>query len=242
MQLREQKNVTDPSLEMADELMAKHMPKQALNVYLKSMLKQSGNMKCHLGASKAYRELEEYNKAIKHLETAKKLAAFDYEVYFELGLNHLLSDDYERACKNFRKTIKLNPDFLYAQIQLAITHELMDEQIMAYSIYEKIIEEAPDYILAHHHKAGLLMSLGNFEDAAREFFEILKIDDTYAKAYLGLGICFDKLEKYTNAVRFYKKYIVANKDSEAVKSIASRMIDIVSATKERVNCPLRIAK
>ena len=242
MQLREQKNVTDPSLETADELMAKHMPKQALNVYLKSMLKESGNMKYHLGASKAYRELEEYNKAIKHLETAKKLAAFDYEVYFELGLNDLLSDDYERACKNFRKTIKLNPDFLNAQIQLAITHELMDEQKMAYSIYEKIIEEAPDFILAHHHKAGLLMSLGNFEDAAREFFEILKIDDTYAKAYLGLGICFDKLEKYTNAVRFYKKYIVANKDSEVVKSIASRMIDIVSATKERVNCPLRIAK
>lgn len=230
------------ALTKGDEYMEKHMPKEAVGEYLKSILKENGDIKSHLGASRAYKELQEYDKAIKHLEKAKKMASFDYEIYYELGLNHLLNTDFELAGKNFRKTIKLNPSFMNAQIQLAIAHELMDEPDMAYKIYEKIIEEKPEFIPAHNHKAGLLMTLGDFEEAARIFFDILRIDDTYSRAYLGLGICFDKLEKYTNAVRFYKKYIVNNPESETTKSIASRIIDIVSATKERTNCPLRVAK
>ncbi len=245
MQIKERLNAskqTNPSLKRADEFMQKNMPKEAVGEYLKSMLKESDNINSHLGASKAYKELKEYDKAIKHLEKAKKMASFDYEIYYELGLNHLLNTNFELATKNFRKTIKLNPNFLNAQIQLAISHELMDEPTMAYSIYEKIIEEKPDFIIAHNHKAGLLMSLGNFEEAARIFFDILRIDDTYSRAYLGLGICFDKLEKYTNAVRFYKKYITANPKAEPVQSIASRIIDIVAATKDRSECHLKIAK
>lgn len=242
MALYEKANATNPFLTKADKLMANNMPKEAVSEYLKSVLKENKNIKTHLGLSKAYKELEEYDKAIKHLENAKKYAAFDYEIYYELGLNHLLNSDFDLAGKNFRKTIKLNPNFLDAQVQLGIAHEMMDETRMALQIYDKIIEEEPNYVLAYHHKAGLLMSLNDFEEAARIFFDILKIDDTYSKAYLGLAICLDKLEKYTNAVRFYKKYIVANPKSETVRSIASRIIDIVNATKDHSSCNLRIAK
>lgn len=242
MQLRENKNAINPYLQKGDEFLSRNMPKSAAKEYLKAILKENNNIKTYIGASKAYKELEDYEKAIKHLEIAKKYSSFDYEIYYELGLNHLMNSDFDIANKNFRKTIKLNPSFLNAQIQLAISHEMMDETDMAFSIYEKIIEEKPDFILAHHHKAGLLMSLGDFEGAAREFFEILKIDNEYQRAFLGLGICFDKLEKYTNAVRFYKKYIISNPKAESVKSIASRIIDIIYATKEKPSHNLRIAK
>ncbi|HIS54175.1 TPA: tetratricopeptide repeat protein [Candidatus Galligastranaerophilus gallistercoris] len=237
-----QKTKINETLKKGDEYMQKHMPKEALNEYLKTLFSEKRNPKSYLGVSRAYKELKEYDKAIKHLEKAKNIASFDYEIYYELGLNHLLNTDFEKATKNFRKTIKLNPDFLNAQVQLAISHELMDEPEMAYKIYEKIIEEKPDFIIAHNHKAGLLMSMGDFEEAARIFFDILRIDDEYFRAYLGLGICFDKMEKYSYAVRFYKKYIEKNPEGEAVKSIASRIIDICSVTKDRTNCNLRIAK
>ena len=237
-----QKTKINETLKKGDEYMQKHMPKEALNEYLKTLFSEKRNPKSYLGVSRAYKELKEYDKAIKHLEKAKNIASFDYEIYYELGLNHLLNTDFEKATKNFRKTIKLNHDFLNAQVQLAISHELMDEPEMAYKIYEKIIEEKPDFIIAHNHKAGLLMSMGDFEEAARIFFDILRIDDEYFRAYLGLGICFDKMEKYSYAVRFYKKYIEKNPEGEAVKSIASRIIDICSVTKDRTNCNLRIAK
>lgn len=225
-----------------DEYMQKHMPKEAVGEYLQSMFSDCNNVEPYIGVSKAYKELKEYDKAIKHLEKAKKMALFDYQIYYELGLNHLLSADFEKATNNFRRTIKLNPDFLSAQVQLAISHELMDEPEMAYKIYEKIIEENPDFIIAHNHKAGLLMSMGCFEDAARIFFDILTIDDSYTRAYLGLGICFDKMKKYTNAVRYYKKYIAANSENETSKSVASRIMDIVLISKSKERTHLRVAK
>ncbi|MCD8024439.1 MAG: tetratricopeptide repeat protein [Candidatus Gastranaerophilales bacterium] len=230
------------ALNKGDEFMQKNMPKEAVGEYLKAMMQTKKDIKSHLGASRAYKELQEYSKAIKHLEKAKKMASFDYEIYYELGLNHLLNTEFEKAGKNFRKTIRLNPDFLNAQVQLAISHELMDEPDMALKIYDKIIEENPSYISAHNHKAGLLMSLGCFEEAAKIFFEILSVNDEYYRAYLGLGICFDKMEKYTNALRFYKKYIVKNPKNETTKSIASRIADIVSAIKPREYSNLRVIK
>lgn len=242
MQFKRNAQVTNPLLKKGNEYMAKHMPKEAVGEYLKSIFQEKTNIESYIGVSRAYKELQEYDKAIKHLEKAKQIASFDYEIYYELGLNHLLNTDFEKATKNFRKTIRLNPDFKESQIQLAISHELMDEPEMAYSIYEKIIEEDPENIVARNHKAGLLMNMGLFEEAARIFFDILRCDDTYSRAYLGLGICFDKLEKYTNAVRFYKKYIAYNPENEVTKSIASRIIDIVSALKTSPSCHLRIAK
>ncbi len=242
MKMRESNYITDPSLKRADEYMEMNMPKKAVGEYLQSMFKKDVNIKSYLGVSRAYRELQQYDKAVKHLEKAKKTSAFDYEIYYELGLCHLLNSDFYLANKNFRKTIKLNPDFYDSQIQLAISHELMDEPEMAFKIYEKIIEENPYHIVAHNHKAGLLMTFGEFEEAARVFFHILAIDSDYSRAYLGLGICFDKMEKYSNAVRFYKKYIERNPKSETTKSIASRIIDIVQATGKREDCNLRVAK
>ena len=233
---------TEDALKKGDEFMEKKMPEKAVCEYLKSIMTENRNIKTYISASRAYKELQQYDKAIKHLEKAKTIDMFAYEIYYELGLNHLLNTDFEKATKNFKKTIRLNPDFLSAQIQLAISHELMDENDMAFKIYEKIIEEKPDFIIAHNHKAGLLMSMGDFEEAAKIFFDILKIDDTYSRAYLGLGICFDKLEKYTQAVRFYKKYIASNPKSETIKSIAARVYDIVSAVKERENNFLRVVK
>jgi len=230
------------SLQKGDEYMQKNMPKEAVGEYLQSMLTDCSNIESYIGASKAYKELKEYGKAIKHLERAKRMASFDYEIYYELGLNHLLSTDFEKAASNFRKTIRLNSDFLNAQVQLAISHELMDEPEMAYKIYEKIIEEKPDFIIARNHKAGLLMSMGNFEEAAKIFFDILTIDNEYSRAYLGLGICFDKLNKFTNAVRFYKKYIGANPESETSKSVAARILDIIASQRRRNKKFLRIAK
>ena len=47
-----------------------------------------------------------------------------------------------------------------------------------------------------------------FKKAICLFKNILKINEEYYRAYLGLGLCFDKMGKYIYAVRFYKKYII----------------------------------
>ena len=158
-----------------------------------------------------------------------------------MGLNHLLNANSKEARKNFIRTIKLDPENINAQIQLAISHELMEEYDMALSIYQKVIEENPRYIPAYNHKAGLHITLEEYKEASYLFYQILNINPAYYRANLGLGICFDKMNKFTSAIRYYKKYIARKPNSDTTKSLVGRICEIYE-NKEHKKVNLRIVK
>jgi len=211
---------------LGDNFMLKNEYRKAVKEYLVSLMIDKNNLPACKGASKAYKNLKEYDKAIKHLKNARNIYGFDSEIYYELGLNYLLNADNANAQKNFIRTIKLEPDNKNAQIKLALTHELSGEADMAILVYETINERYPYYIPALANLASLYIEQEEYKKAIELFKKILKINQEYYRAYLGLGLCFDKLEKYSQAVRFYKKYIAKKPHSQTAKSLVGRMCEI----------------
>lgn len=211
---------------LGDSFMLKNEYRKAVKEYLVSLMIDKNNILARKGASKAYKNLKEYDKAIKHLNDAKKVYGFDSEIYYELGLNYLLSADNLNAQRNFIRTIKLQPDNKNAQIKLALTHELSGEEDMAVLVYKRIIEKFPYYIPALSNLAGLYIEQSNYADAIKLYRKILSLNREFHRAYLGLGLCFDKLGKYTNAIRFYKKYIAQKPKSSTAKSLVGRIYEI----------------
>ncbi|MBR2069499.1 MAG: tetratricopeptide repeat protein [Candidatus Gastranaerophilales bacterium] len=211
---------------LGDSFMLKNEYRKAIKEYLVSLMIDKNNIYARKGASKAYKYLKEYDKAIKHLKNARNIYGFDSEIYYELGLNYLLNGNSESAQKNFKTTIKLRPDDKNAQVKLALTHELSGEEDMAILVYNTIIEKNPSYIPAFYSLANLYVEKGEFERAIDLFKEILKINKEYHRAYLGLGLCFDKLGKYIYATRYYKKYISYKPHSQTAKSLVGRIYEI----------------
>ena len=211
---------------LGDSFMLKNEYRKAVKEYLVSLMLDKENIRAYKGASKAYKNLREYDKAIKHLKNARNVYSFDSEIYYELGLNYLLNSDNENAQKNFIRTIKLEPDNKNAQIKLALTHELSGEEDMAILVYNTIIEKYPNYIPAMCSLAGVYIEKEKFDDAILLFKKIIKINENYHRAYLGLGLCFDKIKKYTLAVRYYKKYITLKPHSDTTKSLVGRIYEI----------------
>ncbi len=218
---------------LGDSFMLKNEYRKAVKEYLVSLMIDKNNIYAYKGASKAYKNLKEYDKAIKHLKSARNIYGFDSEIYYELGLNYLLNADNINAQKNFIRTIKLSPDNKNAQIKLALTHELSGEDDMAIMVYNAVIEKYPSYIPALTSLAGLYMGKNEFKTAITLFKRMLKINPEYYRAYLGLGLCFDKLEKYTVAVRFYKKYIFYKPNSPTTKSLIGRIYEIHKLSKDK---------
>ncbi len=229
---------------LGDSFMLKNEYRKAVKEYLISLMIDKKNIYAYKGASKAYKNLKEYDKAIRHLKNARNVYGFDSEIYYELGLNYLLSADNCNAKKNFIRTIKLEPNNKNAQIKLALTHELSGEEDMAELVYNTIIEKYPNYIPAMTNLASMHIENQNYADAIILFKKILKINSEYYRAYLGLGICFDKLEKYTKAIRFYKKYISIKPQSDATKSLVGRIYEIhkLKKMKKIKNSRLKIIK
>lgn len=211
---------------LGDSFMLKNEYRKAVKEYLVSLMIEKNNILAYKGASKAYKNLKEYDKAIKHLKSARNVYGFDSEIYYELGLNYLLSADNLNAQKNFIRTIKLSPENKNAQIKLALTHELSGEDDMAILVYNTIIEKNPTYIPALSNLASLYIEQEKYLEAINLFKQILKINEEYYRANLGLGLCFDKLGEYVYAIRHYKKYISKKPYSQTAKSLAGRILDI----------------
>ena len=220
---------------LGDSFMLKNEYRKAVKEYLVSLMIDKNNLMACKGASKAYKNLKEYDKAIKHLKNARNIYGFDSEIYYELGLNYLLSADNANAQKNFIRTIKLQPDNKNAQIKLALTHELSGEEDMAILVYNRIIENYPYFIPALSSLAGLYIEKCKFIHAIKLYRKILSINKEYYRAYLGLGLCFDKMGKYTNAIRFYKKYIAYKPKSQTAKSLVGRIYEIGNIKQKQQN-------
>ena len=129
----------------------------------------------------------------------------------------------------------INRENLEAQIQLAIAHELVDEADLSLMIYNKLIETNPEFLKAYYNKAAMLMGMGNFMEASRTFFQLIKRNPDYYKAYLGIAMSFDKLAKYKDAIRYYKKFLELKQFSEDAVFARSRIEQLRSEHFSRDN-------
>ena len=206
----------------ADNLRKKEFYKQAVPKYLNAIMLDRDNAKSYFGLGLCYKHLENYKKAIYYLEKSAKIKQ-DYDTYFELGVCHLLEGIPCGAIKNFVQAIQLNPDSSDAILQLGISHELCEEYDMALMIYQKLIETSPKYIKAYDHKSSLLMKMSRYKEASFVLNKIMKLDSTYTNAYVGIGICFDKLGKKSVAQRYYRKFLSNNQGSEKADFVISRI-------------------
>ena len=93
-------------------------------------------------------------------------------------------------------------------------------------IYNKLIETNPEFLKAYYNKAAMLMGMGDFEEASKTFFLLLKRNPDYYKAYLGIAMSFDKLGRYNFAIRYYKKFLSYKKFSEDSVFARQRILEL----------------
>ena len=58
------------------------------------------------------------------------------------------------------------------------------------------------------------MGMGDFLEASKTFFQLIKRNPDYYKAYLGIAMSFDKLSRFGDAIRYYKKFLGLKQFSE----------------------------
>lgn len=207
----------------ADALRYSELYQESISKYLRAILIDKTYMDSYLGLARSYKGLKLYDKAIQILEKGLAIEDNIFDFYNEIGICYLVTDRPCLAIKNFIKAIQLDPECMHVQLQLALAHELIGEKEMALMIYQKIIDQDPSFLKAYQHKAALLMTLDSFQEASSTFNSILKINPKYSNALLGIGICFDKLRRIGDAMRYYKKFISKKEDLEHVKFVKERL-------------------
>lgn len=210
----------------AEGLRAQKEYKLSIVEYLKAIFLDRNNPKTFLGLGISYKNTQNYDKALKFFEKAKSLCSTDFEIFYNLGITQLILNRPTEAISNLQNAILLDKNNLNAQIQMAIAHEFMNEEYMALSIYQKIIDENPAYLVAYNHKVALLMKMEMFSEAASLFNTILKINPDFYRAYLGIALCFDKLNRPKDAIRYYSKYVAMKPNAINSKKVQKRIKEL----------------
>lgn len=219
----------------ADALRFAKSYRESVKFYLDSIMMDRSHQEAYWGLAVSYKYLTEYKKAIKMLEKLTELDENNDKYHFEIGVCYLSDGQPAEAIPHLIRAIVINKENLEAQIQLAIAHELVEEPELSLMIYDKLIETNPGYLKAYYNKAAMLMGMGNFIDASTTFFKLIKRNPSYYKAYLGIAMSFDKLARYKDAIRYYKKFLELKSFSEDAVFARQRIKELREMTFAHTN-------
>lgn len=219
----------------ADALRFAKSYRESVKYYLDSIMMDRDHQEAYWGLAVSYKYLTEFTKAVKILEKLTELDDKNDKYFFELGVCHLSNGHPEEAIPNLIKAIIINRENLEAQIQLAIAHELVEETDLSLMIYNKLIETNPEFLKAYYNKGAMLMGMGNFLEASKTFFQLIKRNPDYYKAYLGIAMSFDKLSRFGDAIRYYKKFLGLKQFSEDAVFARQRIAELREMTSDREN-------
>jgi tetratricopeptide (TPR) repeat protein/uncharacterized caspase-like protein len=88
--------------------------------------------------------------------------------------------NYKKAAEFFEKALELDPTYSKAAFYLGLTYNALFDQEKAEQYYKKAITIDPDYLEAHSNYGGMLLDIGNVDEAIRQFNIVLQRNPNHA--------------------------------------------------------------
>jgi tetratricopeptide (TPR) repeat protein len=130
--------------------------------------------------------------------------------FFEKGLEYYakgFAENYRRAADEFSKALAADATYSMAALYLGRTYGALFELEKAQMFYKKAIEIDPDYLEARSSYAGMLLDLGDVDEAIRQFDVVVKRDTNNAFALYLLAQAQRMKGLYSESIESARKAI-----------------------------------
>jgi len=164
-----------------------------------------------------------YQKAVDNVkaanllldETVLKAGPKNVQVLTEAAdaLIHFKNKDLDKAKGYLDKAAAVQPKNSEIKILYGDLNSVLNNGTLAADYYNQALDLNPKSVKAIVNKARLYMGSKNFDGAAEEFKNAIKIDDAFAPAHRELGECYYRLGKLEDAKAEYKKYLELSKNN-----------------------------
>ena len=153
----------------------------------------------HLLLARAFDAQDKSDEARGELQRALAIDPHCRGAHFALGFIAWTTRDLETAEKEFRGELALNPREDSAFYYLAETLEVQGKLDEAQTVLQRMGREAPKTYLYHFGVGKLNEHNGNFEAAAVEFREAIRLDPKQSEAHYHLALALRKLGETAQA-------------------------------------------
>lgn len=147
------------------------------------------------------------NEAIRHLETAVRIAPRRASAHYRLGTALALDGRTAAAMDSYRRALDLRPDFVEAHNNLGGLLHLAGDVAAAARHYRRTLALHPGHANAHFNLGNILLGAARFAEAETEFRGALAARTDFADAHVSLGRALAAQGKMPLAVRAYRTAI-----------------------------------
>ncbi|MFH1229980.1 MAG: tetratricopeptide repeat protein [Planctomycetota bacterium] len=169
-----------------------------------------------------------FNKALE-LEKQSPNPILRFWIYYGLGQFYKDSQKYKEALQNLDAASKLKPDLLDIQHQMALVYYEMNNISDALNIWDKLLKIDANYIDARLGKGIVFKSKGDYDNAIKEFGNIITLYESYWKAYEPLIQCYHAKKDYQKGEQLRNK--IRELYNKAVMCQELIVIDIINLKK-----------
>jgi tetratricopeptide (TPR) repeat protein len=159
-----------------------------------------------------YKELHQYDSAIKTLEYTMQHFVLETQTEYELAELYLMGGYFGKAAERFSALLpkwKQNPWRLYYQMGYSFMEQ--NELKKAKDCFENSIKSKQDNVAARGLLAFVQNRLGNAEEARLLWEKNLKADPDNPVLWINMGLSFEKDGKYSDALSYYQRAVMLKK-------------------------------
>jgi tetratricopeptide (TPR) repeat protein len=132
------------------------------------------------------------------------------EQFLDDGLklyNNGKEQDYRKAAALFEQALGAEPSLSRAAFYLGLTYSALFEQEKAQAAYKRAIEIDPDYAQARSNYGGMLLDIGAYDEAIRQFNAVLQRNPNYVTALTLVAQAYRLKELYPQSIEAALKAI-----------------------------------
>ncbi len=109
-------------------------------------------------------------------------------------------DNYRKAAESFEKALAADPAYSQAALYLGRTYNALFEEQKAEQAFRKAISIDPDYLEARASFAGMLLDIGNTDEAIRQLTVVVQRDSRDSMAQYLLAQAFRIKDQYAPSI------------------------------------------
>jgi tetratricopeptide (TPR) repeat protein len=139
--------------------------------------------------------------------------------HFESGMEEYdkgSSDHYSNAAIKFEQALAADPRYSQAALYLARTYRLLFEMDKAKQYFRRAIEIDPDYVEARSTYGGMLLDIGDLDEAIRQLDAAVKREDNNALAWSLLAQALCRKDLFADSISAAQKSIKLNPNNAEV--------------------------
>lgn len=131
--------------------------------------------------------------------------------YYQKGYE----DNYKKAAEQFEKALQLDPTYSQAAYYLGLTYNALFDEDKAQQYYKKAVEIDPDFLEAHAAYAGMLLDIGDVDEALRQINSVLVLQPNHAGALTMAAQAYRLKALYPQSIdEAHKAIAIAPKNGE----------------------------